>query len=282
MRLKTFYEIYYRHRIKKSSLILKIYILILLPINFLINKILLEKRLNLDLFSKKNLNLYDKDFNFLVEYFNSDKGKKYLNQYQKPISRSKRYIEGHFYDDFYEKFFSKKRRDIKNILEIGAFKGNGTAAFFFYFSNAEIISGDIFQDIFRYKSKRIKNFYFNNSKENELDEKIIKKDYKFDIIIEDAGHYLKDQIISLFTLFQTLRPKGIFVIEELEFPNTRQDMNLENERPTLKDILISIKKNKDFTSRYVTQAQKKYFLENLERIEIFQGKTSEIAFIEKK
>lgn len=282
MRLKTFYEIYYKHRIKKSSLILKIYIYIILPFNFLINKILLQTKLNLDLFSEKNLDFYDKDFNFLVEFFNSDKGQKYLNQYQKPISNSKIYIEGHFYHNFYEKFFSKNRHKIKNILEIGAFKGNGTAAFFFYFSKAEIISGDIFPDLFRYKSNRIKNFYLDNSKEHELDEKIINKNFKFDIIIEDAGHYFKDQIISLFMLFQTLKSKGVFIIEELEFPNTRQDMNLDGEKPTLKDILNLIKKDKDFASKYVTSAQKRYFLENFESIEIFQGKTSEIAFIRKK
>ena len=111
--------------------------------------------------------------------------------------------------------------------------------------------------------KKNKNFYLDNSKISELENKIIKKELKFDIIIEDAGHYFKDQIISLFILFKSLTSNGIFVVEELEFPNIRDDMNIYNEKPTLKDILKLINENKDFESNYITKSQKKYFLDNL-------------------
>jgi hypothetical protein len=248
----------------------------------LINKILLQSKLNLDTFAKKNDNLYDKNFKYLVEYFNSDKGETYLNQYNKPIKQNKSTVEGHCYHTFYEKYFSDRREQISNILEIGAFKGNATASFFFYFSNSKIISGDIFPDLFRYNSNRISNIYLDNSSEHILENKILNKKIKFDIIIEDAGHYFKDQIISLFMLFKTLNPKGVFVVEELEFPNLREDMNLSKEKPTLRDILNLIIKGKDFSSKYITDEQKKYFLKNYKTIEIFKGRTSEIAFITKK
>ena len=104
---------------------------------------------------------------------------------------------------------------------------------------------------------------------------------KYDIIIEDAGHYLKDQIISLFILFKKLKPKGIFVIEELDFPDTRKDMNVYNEKPTLKEILNYIKNQKDFNSKYINSFDKKYFLENFKFINIYKGRTNEIAFIQK-
>ena len=143
------------------------------------------------------------------------------------------------------------------------------------------MSGDIFLTYFVTDQKN-KNFYLDNSKISELENKIIKKELKFDIIIEDAGHYFKDQIISLFILFKSLTSNGIFVVEELEFPNIRDDMNIYNEKPTLKDILKLINENKDFESNYITKSQKKYFLDNLKKIEIFKGKTSEVAFITKK
>ena len=282
MKLKTFYKIYYEHRFRKKSLILKLYIFILLPINYLINKILLQSKLNLDIFAKKNDDLYDKNFKYLIEYFNSDKGETYLNQYNKPIKQNKSTVEGHCYHTFYEKYFSDRREQISNILEIGAFKGNATASFYFYFSNSKIISGDIFPDLFRYNSNRISNIYLDNSSEQILEDKILNKKIKFDIIIEDAGHYFKDQIISLFMLFKTLNSKGVFVVEELEFPNLRKDMNLSEEKPTLRDILNLIIKRKDFSSKYITDEQKKYFLKNYKTIEIFKGRTSEIAFITKK
>jgi len=282
VKLKTFYKIYYEHRFRKKSLILKLYIFILLPINYLINKILLQSKLNLDTFAKKNDNLYDKNFKYLVEYFNSDKGETYLNQYNKPIKQNKSTVEGHCYHTFYEKYFSDRREQISNILEIGAFKGNATASFFFYFSNSKIISGDIFPDLFRYNSNRISNIYLDNSSEQIIEDKILNKKIKFDIIIEDAGHYFKDQIISLFMLFKTLNSKGVFVVEELEFPNFREDMNLSKEKPTLRDILNLIIEGKDFSSKYITDEQKRYFLQNYKTIEIFKGRTSEIAFITKK
>ena len=282
MKLKTFYKIYYEHRFRKKSLILKLYIFILLPINYLINKILLQSKLNLDTFAKKNEDLYDKNFKYLVEYFNSDKGETYLNQYNKPIKQNKSPVEGHCYHTFYEKYFSNRREQISNILEIGAFKGNATASFFFYFSNSKIISGDIFPDLFRYNSNRISNIYLDNSSEQIIEDKILNKKIKFDIIIEDAGHYFKDKIISLFMLFKTLNSKGVFVVEELEFPNLRKDMNLSEEKPTLRDILNLIIKGKDFSSKYITDEQKRYFLQNYKTIEIFKGRTSEIAFITKK
>ena len=181
---------------------------------------------NLDDLKKKKPELFVKDLNFLFQYFNSDKGEKYINQYQKPIKKNKELIQGHSYHSFYEKFFFDKKNDKINLLEIGSFKGNAAAAFFFYFPNSSIISGDIFPDLFRYRSERIKSFYLDNSKISQLEEKILNYDHKFDIIIEDAGHYLKDQIISLFVLFKSLKSNGVFVVEELEFPNVREDMNL--------------------------------------------------------
>ena len=282
MNVRTFYKIYYEHRIKKSSIILKIYILIFFPINYFLNKIFFESKKNLDLLAKKNQSLFDKDFKFLFEHFNSDKGEKYINQYQKSLKFEKKSISGHKYYEYYESYFFDKKNNQLDILEIGTFKGNATAAFYFYFKNANITSVDIFPDLIRYESKRIKNFFLDNSQESQIKRKILSKNLSFDIVIEDAGHYYKDQIISLFILFRSLKKKGIFVVEELDFPDTRIDMNPGKKKPTLRDILISVKNNKDFESELVSKDQKEYFLKNLNSIEIFKGEFNEIAFIKKK
>ena len=216
----------------------------------MLNIIFLEKKENLDNLSLKNPELFEKDLNTLFENFNSDKGDFFINQYQKPIKRTKEKINGHKYQKFYESYFNEYKNKKIDILEIGAFKGNATASFYFYFKNANIKSGDIFPDLFRYKSQRIENFFLDNSKESELTNKLINTNNKFDIIIEDAGHYLKDQIISLFMLFRTLKSGGIFVIEELDFPDVRRDMNILNEKPTLREILKSIGRKENFEFRY--------------------------------
>ncbi len=282
MRIKTFYNIFYRHRVRKANIFLKVYILVILPFRYLINIPYLPKVINLDYHSKINSELFKKDLDFLFEHFNSDKGEYYINQYMQPIKRKNKRIDSHGYSKIYEKYFEKIRGDNLNVLELGSFYGNAAGAFYYYFKNSKIFSGDICPDLFRYKSSRLKNFYINTSSEISIDEILIKNKDNFNIIIEDASHTLKDQIISLFLLFRKVLPNGIFVCEELDFPETRKDMNLKNEYPDLKQILLAIKSNKDFNSKYIREEDKKYFLENFKSIEIYKGKINEVAIIQKK
>ena len=282
MKFITFYKLYYAHRIKKSNLFLKIYLIIILPIRYLVNIIFLPSKKNLDFFAKKNLFLFEKELNFLFEYFNSDKGDFFSDQYVQPLKRNNKRIEAHGYSKIYEKFFFIKKEQELNILELGSFYGNAAASLYFYFKNSKIYAGDIFPDLFRYKSKRIENFFINTSDENSIRKKILESEIDFDIVIEDAGHFFKDQIISLFMIFKKVRSGGIFIIEELDFPDTRKDMNLHNEKPTLKEILLSIIEKKEFKSKYILNEDKDYFLKYFDTIEIFKGKKNEIAIIKKK
>ena len=282
MNIKTFYIIYYRHRIQKANLLLKIYILLILPFRYLLNIPFLPKKINLDEHSNSNVELFKKDLDYLFEYFNSDKGNYYINQYMQPIKKKNKRIDAHGYSKIYERYFEKIRNANLNVLELGSFYGNAAGAFFYYFKNSNIYSGDICPDLFRYKSQRLKNFYINTSSEISIKKDLIDNQRIFNVIIEDASHTLKDQIISLFMLFKILSPKGIFICEELDFPETRKDMNINNEYPDLKNILKAIKSNRDFNSKYIKEEDKKYFLDNFNTIEIFKGKINEVAVIQKK
>ena len=282
MKLGSFYKIYYRHRIKKANLILKIYLFLILPFRYLLNIPFIPKKINLDTYSQDKAVLFDKSLDYLFEYFNSDKGNFYINQYIQPVKKKNIRINAHGYSSIYEKYFINKKYNNLNILELGSFYGNAVASFYYYFKNSKIYSGDYFPDLFRYESKRIKNFYIDTSSEVSIKNILINNDTKFDIIVEDASHSLKDQIISLFMLFKKITPKGIFICEELDFPETRKDMNLNNEYPDLKQILLDIKSNKNFNSKYIDKSDKEYFLENFKSIEIYKGLVNEVAVIEKK
>ena len=282
MNIQTFYAIFYRHRFKKASLIRKVYLLLILPFKFLYNYFYIEKKKNLDNFSLKNLFLFSKDLNFLFEYFNSDKGEKYINQYTHPSKRDNIRITAHGYSKFYEKVFLEFKDKKINVLEIGSFYGNASAAMFFYFRNANIFGADINPDMFNYTSKRMTSFFVNSSSVSSIQKNIIDKKIEFKIIIEDASHMLKDQIISLFYLFPILESGGYFIVEELDFPEKREDMRIGQEFPDLKSILKNILKKQDFNSKYIDQNLKNYFLDNVETIEIFRGNINEIAIIKKK
>ena len=283
MKLETFYKIYYKHRISKANVLLKMYLLFVIPIKYFLNLPYLKKKINLDNYSQDKKFLFQKNLNFLFEFFESDKGENFVNQYNQPIKRNSNLkIQGHNYAKFYDEYFFEKKDRELNILEIGSFYGNAAAALYFYFKKAKIYSADIFPDLFSYASDRVKNFYVDSSSEKSISQNILKKEIKFEIIIEDACHAYKDQIISLFMLFPILNSGGIFITEELDFPDTRADMNLNNEKPTLRDILLSIKSGENFENPLITNDQKDYFLKNFDKIIILKGNYNELAIIKKK
>ena len=59
-------------------------------------------------------------------------------------------------------------------------------------------------------------------------------------------------------------------------------MNIFNEKPTLRQILHYVINKQDFFSKYISNSYKEYFLKNFDSIEIYKGRTNEIAFIKKK
>ena len=284
MKLRTFYKIFYEHRFKKANSILKFYIIFVTPIKYLINLIYLPKIINLDNFVDKYGLNETKDLDKLFDFFNSDKGNQFENQYAHPSKRTSSKIKGHGYIIFYQKYFENLRSNNLKILEVGSFHGNASAALYFYFKKSKLFAADIYPDLFRYRSNRIENFYVNSSDENSIQKNIIDKfSDNFDIIIEDAGHSLKDQIISLFMLFKKLNSGGLFIIEELDFPDTRKDMNLMNEKPTLREILFKFKKEKKLlNSKYIQKNDRDNFLDSIESLEIYKGNFNEIAILRKK
>ena len=282
MKLTTFYKIYYRHRIKKASFVLKIYLFLTIFFKYILNLFYLPKTKNLDNYSKENINLFDQDLNYLCEYFNSDKGEIFKNQYAKPSKQEDKKIIAHGYAKIYEKYLKEHKDKNLNIIELGSFYGNASAAFYFYFKNSQIYSADINPDMYLYRSKRLKNFFTDTSSRASIEKNILSRNIKFDLIIEDASHMLKDQIISLFILFKNLKSGGFFIVEEIDFPEKREDMRVGQEFPDLKTILKKIVNKENFNSKYINENEKNYFLENFDTIKFYTGNINEIAIIKKK
>ena len=282
MKLTTFYKIYYRHRFKKASFVLKIYLILTIFFKYIFNLFYIPKTKNLDNYSKENHNLFNQDLNYLCEYFNSDKGEKFKNQYAKPSKQEDKKIIAHGYAKIYEKYLKERKDEYLNIIELGSFYGNASAAFYFYFKNSQIYSADINPDMYLYRSKRLKNFFTDTSSRTSIEKNILSRNIEFDLIIEDASHMLKDQIISLFILFKNLKPGGFFIIEEIDFPEKREDMRADQEFPDLKTILNKIINKENFNSKYINENEKNYFLENFDTIKFYTGNINEIAIIKKK
>ena len=104
----------------------------------------------------------------------------------------------------------------------------------------------------------------------------------FDIIIDDASHTYKDQIIAFFMLFKKIKPGGFFVVEDLDVPDKMVQYNPENNTKTLKYCLAKLKDREDFSHNLINEEDKSYVKNNFLNIDVYMGNDNEIAFIEKK
>ena len=250
------------------STLYKFFILELFFYNFFYKK-------NLDKDTFENKELFKKDLDFLFTHFNSLK-------------------QEHDYSDFYKKnlvFLKEKKID---ILEIGTAKGDGLASFYYYFPNSNLIGLDNNPFRLRHKSNRIRNIFADVSSKQILKNLTNHLNQKFDLIIEDSSHKLIDQILCFVENFKNLKNGGIYVVEDLNFPDIHEIYNPTKEKINLKNILSKIASGKEVISKFIEKEEMNYIKENVQSIDFYKSKNknnylilglcdySEIAFIKKK
>ena len=250
------------------STIYKFFILDLIIYNFFYKK-------DLDKVSIKKKELFDKNLNFLFEYFSS---LKQLCGYE---------------DCFHENLKELKNKKL-DILEIGLAKGGGIASLYFYFPNSNLIGVDNNPFRIRYKSNRIRNIYVDTSSKKILQNLTSHLNQKFDIILDDCGHRLIDQILCFSENFKNLKKGGIYIVEDLNFPELHTMYNPTNEVVNLKTILKKISLGEEIFTKFMQKNEIENIKDDIENIKFYRTKNkkpylihglydhSEIAFIRKK
>ena len=250
------------------SILYKFFILDLIIYNFFYKK-------NLDKVLIKKKEFFNKDLNFLFENFNSLK--KYVG-----------------YADIFHENFRELRNKKLDILEIGAARGDGIASFYFYFRNANFIGIDNNPFRIRYKSNRIRSIYVETSSKKILQNLTNYLNQKFDIIIDDCSHRLIDQILCFAENFKNLKKGGIYIVEDLNYPELFKIYNPTNEVIDLKTILKKINSGEEIFTKLMQNSEIENIRDNIENIKFYKTKNrpnylihdlydySEIVFIEKK
>ncbi len=125
----------------------------------------------------------------------------------------------HNYISVYESYFSPLKDKKIKFLEIGFAHGQSAHMWEEYFSKAELHFlefNDLFIQCFAKNFSDRSNFHLGDqSNENDLNNFINKAGGSFDIIIDDGGHQMNQQITSFKVLFPHLKSGGIYVIEDL-------------------------------------------------------------------
>jgi hypothetical protein len=118
----------------------------------------------------------------------------------------------HKFTDFYDKKLSHLRYENINLLEIGIWKGESLRTWKEYFPNASIYGVDI-SNLKCYEEDRIQIEQADQTDVNRMNDIFGK--IKFDIIIDDGGHSMYQQQLSLISLFHRLKKGGFYILEDL-------------------------------------------------------------------
>lgn len=121
----------------------------------------------------------------------------------------------HNYTKIYGHYFDSIKDHSLKFLEIGIFRGNSVQLWESYFPNAELHFIDDNPDIIQYQSSRSHYHFLDQSNPQELRHLIDSTGGEFDIIIDDGGHFMNQQITSFLILFPALKSGGMYFIEDL-------------------------------------------------------------------
>lgn len=126
----------------------------------------------------------------------------------------------HNYTAIYENYFSSIKDKPLVFVEIGFGRGNSTYMWEAYFPNAEIHIIDINRnDCFSKYGKKLSSrctlHQADQANPEQLHEIMRKIGKEVDILIDDGGHTMKQQLVSFNELFPYIKTGGLYVIEDL-------------------------------------------------------------------
>lgn len=125
----------------------------------------------------------------------------------------------HNYLPMYEFILHKWKEQEFNLLELGIYHGGSARMWEEYFPKAKIHCVDIDPKCRIIVSDRIIPYIMDLGKQENLEE--LRK-IKPEVIVDDASHLWKHQILALFTLFPVLPSGGVYILEDMETSLNRQ------------------------------------------------------------
>ncbi len=139
--------------------------------------------------------------NDLEKYFKENKGRH--------ISKWEHYF------DVYDRHLEKYRNKEIVILEIGVAQGGSLQMWKHYFGNKAVIYGiDIDADCRVFEEKNV-HILIGSQSDRDFLRKVKNTIPKIDILIDDGGHTMKQQIVTFEELFPHVNNNGIYLCEDL-------------------------------------------------------------------
>ncbi len=197
------------------------------------------------------------------------------------------------YTNHYHSSFDGIRNDVTKVLEIGVETGRSHRLWLEYFPNATIYGFDImneddrsgyveeFNELQKGNPYLDRSVIFKGNQESvdDLEEFLSVHGEDFDIIIDDGGHTMRQQQISLGVLFDAVKSGGHYIIEDLhtcsgEWPSLYGYQTINDGDTLTTDLLKSIIDKDDSVreTNYLTRDLLDYIRDNIKSCRIEIGK----------
>ena len=181
----------------------------------------------------------------------------------------------HKYIEHYEKIFKNIKNDEINLLEIGVREGWSHLMWRDYFTYGNIYGIDNYSDpVFKVNEKK---YNFDNIKVfigDQTDEAFLNNNITFDldVIIDDGGHKMSHQQLSLKYLFKKLKSGGYYIIEDLHTSHRQDFLDVPDIKFSTLNFLKNISTLTNDTSFFIKGDDLKYIQQNIKNIHIYNDK----------
>lgn len=199
-------------------------------------------------------------------------------------------MDGHKFVEIYQDLFEDERDSMERFFEIGILNGVSHLMWRAYFPNAEIFGIDLRDYSEQSKGSGVHTFVADQSNRLDLEKFIDTFGGDFNVILDDGGHAMDHQQVSLGYLFQFVKPGGLFIIEDIHtslpqyYPDPEFKVN-EKETNTTLFMLEWFMRTGQIKSQYMNQAEILYLEQNIESVQLYYRDTrhhSMMCVIKKK
>ena len=176
----------------------------------------------------------------------------------------------HNYTELYERLFFQWKNEPVKIFEIGIAEGGSLEMWQAYFPKARIFAVDIL-DKSRFNNPRVTTFIADQANRDQLQAAIDSSGGDIDVLIDDGGHTMEQQQVSLGFLFRHVRPGGYYVIEDVHtsLPALWKGYGVarDSSNTTLRMIENFMRSSSPaIRSRYMLDSEMVYLTEHLESV----------------
>ena len=220
-----------------------------------------------------------KTYHHLQRISQNSEFKNYLDFINRKKIYDYEYQLGNDFSPLYEKLFSKIKEKKINFLELGVANGHSLASWYMYFENANIYGVDIKKKskLF-YKGNRL-NYFSVDITSTKAIKNFLKKDIKFDIIVDDSLHDYQGFFSNLKNFYPIVSKGGIYILEDFDFSDSwklkvrefnvsRGHKVFEPVTMTMREFFDNINNKKFFQHSHLTDNEIEYIIRNTRDIAV--------------